>query len=419
LKKKFKEPANPVGTVAELFAGVGGFRIGLANAGWKTVFSNQWEPSTKVQHASSVYISNFGEQGHSSVDIAKVERIPQKFDLLVGGFPCQDYSVAKTLSSARGLKGKKGVLWWEILRLVKLHKPKFVFLENVDRLLKSPSNQRGRDFAIMLRTLGDAGYVVEWRVVNAAEYGFPQRRIRVFIVAIKRKSLGSGIEPIDYLTKSGILAKALPVIPEQLVASEIHIESDLESLSKNFNRNTKSKSPFLNSGIYLNGVAHTIKTQASPRKKRYLTLGTILQKDSEVDSAFYIASNQIEAWRFLKGAKSIERVHKGSGAKYKYAEGSMAFPDLQSNPSRTILTGEGGTSPSRFKHVIKTTNGFRRLTPIELERLNGFPDDWTKFDSDGNQVSDTKRAFFMGNALVVGLVTLVGKVIADELAQLR
>ena len=174
---KYMEPTNPVGTVAELFAGVGGFRIGLAEAGWKTVYSNQWEPSTKAQHASSVYVANFGEEGHSNEDISKVDRIPKKFDLLVGGFPCQDYSVAKTLNAAKGLRGKKGVLWWEILRLVQEHKPKFIFLENVDRLLKSPSKQRGRDFAIMLRTLGDEGYQIEWRVVNSADYGFPQRRI--------------------------------------------------------------------------------------------------------------------------------------------------------------------------------------------------------------------------------------------------
>ena len=224
LSKKYKEPVSPVGTVAELFAGVGGFRIGLARAGLKTVFSNQWEPSTKIQHASSVYVANFGEDGHSSIDIAKVERIPTNFDVLVGGFPCQDYSVAKTLRSAKGLRGKKGVLWWEILRLVELHKPKFVFLENVDRLLKSPSNQRGRDFAVMLRTLSDAGYVVEWRVVNAAEYGFPQRRIRVFIVARRGKTLGNSVKPFDYITKSGILARALPVISTQLDCTEVEVE---------------------------------------------------------------------------------------------------------------------------------------------------------------------------------------------------
>ena len=117
----------------------------------------------------------------------------------------------------------------------------------------------------------------------------------------------------------------------------------------------------------------------------------------------------------MKGAKNIERVHKSSGIPYRYNEGAMAFPDLLTNPSRTILTGEGGTSPSRFKHIIKTAKGHRRLTPIELERLNGFPDDWSKFDHNGNQVSDVKRAFFMGNALVIGLIARVGKEIAKDI----
>ena len=412
---KFEEPSSPVGTVAELFAGVGGFRIGLARAGWKTIFSNQWEPSTKVQHASNVYVARFGSEGHSSEDIAKVEEIPGRFDLLVGGFPCQDYSVAKTLSHAKGLRGKKGVLWWEILRLVQHHKPKFIFLENVDRLLKSPASQRGRDFAVMLRTLGDEGYVIEWRVVNAAEYGFPQRRIRVFIVARKAKSLGKGVKPFDFITTQGILAKALAVNPVQLDCAEIEIDVDAEQVTRYFNKVKGNKSPFLNSGVYINGVAYTLKTEASPKGVRYKTLGDILQNDSEVADSFFIPEGQLKEWKFLKGAKSIERIHKGSGAKYKYAEGAMAFPDLQSNPSRTILTGEGGTSPSRFKHIIRTKNGFRRLTPIELERLNGFPDDWTKFDSNGEVVSDTKRAFFMGNALVVGLIEKVGREIAKEL----
>ena len=415
MKKNFQEPKNPVGTVAELFAGVGGFRIGLAKAGWKTVFSNQWEPSTKVQHASDVYVANFGDEGHSSEDIAKVDRIPKKFDLLVGGFPCQDYSVAKTLSHAKGLRGKKGVLWWEILRLVELHKPKFIFLENVDRLLKSPSNQRGRDFAVMLRTLSDAGYIVEWRVVNAAEYGFPQRRIRVFIIARKGKTLGKSVTPYEYLTRKGILARALPVESTQLDCTEVSIDDDAEKVSKFFNKAGSEKSPFLNSGVFLDGMAYTIRTEAAPKSAKFQTLGDILQPDSEIAESFYVPSSQLQEWKYLKGAKSIERIHKGSGAQYKYSEGSMAFPDLLTNPSRTILTGEGGTSPSRFKHIIKTKNGYRRLTPIELERLNGFPDNWTQLNQIGEIVSDTKRAFFMGNALVVGLIEMVGKVIAKEM----
>jgi DNA (cytosine-5)-methyltransferase 1 len=412
---KFSEPKNPVGHVAELFAGVGGFRIGLAAAGWKTVFSNQWEPATKVQHASDVYIANFGEEGHSNEDIAKVAKISKKFDLLVGGFPCQDYSVAKTLNASKGLKGKKGVLWWEILRLVELHKPKFIFLENVDRLLKSPSNQRGIDFAVMLKTLGDVGYTVEWRLVNAAAYGFPQRRIRVFIVAYKNNTFGEIKDPVEVIASNGILARALPVRSNNLTSLPIDLEEDVERISKYFNKGKGKKSPFLNSGVYHKGVAYTIQTESLENHSGKLTLGDVLEDEHNIDESFFIPQNQLTEWKFLKGAKSIERIHKGSGTKYNYSEGSMAFPDLLTNPSRTILTGEGGTSPSRFKHIIKTHRGYRRLTPIELERLNGFPDDWTKYDSAGHEVSPTKRAFFMGNALVIGLITKVGKVLAEEM----
>ncbi len=410
--KGYREPVNPVGNVAELFAGVGGFRIGLARAGWKTTFSNQWEPATKVQHASDVYVARFGEDGHSNEDIAQVESLPKNIDLLVGGFPCQDYSVAKTLNSAKGLKGKKGVLWWEILRLVQGQKPKFIFLENVDRLLKSPSNQRGRDFAVMLKTLGDQGYTIEWRVVNAAEYGFPQRRIRVFIVATKKKRGVKSQNPENIIGKTGILARALPI--EKLVSNlqVIELDDEVDQISSRFNRGG-GKSPFMSSGYYEDGVAYTIKSEAK-LSKEFLVLGDVLQPDSRVADEYWVEEKRLKDWKYLKGAKSIQRAHKGSGTTYNYAEGKMAFPDLLTNPSRTILTGEGGTTPSRFKHIIQTKNGYRRLTPVELERLNGFPDDWTQKLEDGKIVSDGKRAFFMGNALVIGLIERVGKVISQE-----
>jgi DNA (cytosine-5)-methyltransferase 1 len=413
--KGYNEPANPVGNVAELFAGVGGFRIGLARAGWKTVFSNQWEPATKVQHASDVYVARFGEDGHTNEDIAKIQSLPKNIDLLVGGFPCQDYSVAKTLNSSKGLKGKKGVLWWEILRLVHQQKPKFIFLENVDRLLKSPSNQRGRDFAVMLKTLGDEGYTIEWRVVNAAEYGFPQRRIRVFIVATKKMSRTKKSKPESIIGKTGILARALPIEKLNGTINEIDLSDEVDQISSRFNKGA-SKSPFLNAGYFEDGIAYSIKSEAKLSKTR-VVLGDVLEPDSEVPDEYWVEEKRLKEWKYLKGAKSIERTHKGSGATYNYAEGKMAFPDLLTNPSRTILTGEGGTTPSRFKHIIKTKNGYRRLTPVELERLNGFPDNWTQADSSGKFITDAKRAFFMGNALVIGLIEKVGKIIGDELGK--
>lgn len=411
--KGYKEPTNPVGNVAELFAGVGGFRIGLARAGWKTLFSNQWEPATKVQHASDVYVARFGEDGHINENIAKVKSLPKNIDLLVGGFPCQDYSVAKTLNSSKGLKGKKGVLWWEILRLVHQQKPKFIFLENVDRLLKSPSNQRGRDFAVMLKTLGDEGYTIEWRVINAAEYGFPQRRIRVFIVATKKKSGAKKSKPESIIEKTGILARALPIEKLSGTIKQIDLSNKVDEISSGFNKRA-SKSPFLSAGYFADGIAYSIKADAKISKTK-IVLGDVLEPDSKVPASYWVDEKKLKDWKYLKGAKSIERTHKGSGTVYNYAEGKMAFPDLLTNPSRTILTGEGGSTPSRFKHIIKTNRGFRRLTPKELERLNGFPDDWTSVDQSGNILKDGRRAFFMGNALVIGLVERVGKVLANEI----
>ena len=396
-----------VGDVAELFAGVGGFRLGLEKAGWRTVYSNQWEPSTKRQHASEVYVHNFGSEGHSNDDVSTVAKIPKKFDLLVGGFPCQDYSVAKSKSSASGLEGKKGVLWWEILRLVKQHKPKFLFLENVDRLLKSPAQQRGRDFAVMLSSLGAEGYSVEWRVVNAADYGFPQRRRRVFIVAYKTKEKLTA----DTLLKTGVLASSLPVT-EGKTRSVGEISSDLLEVSSLFGKDLKL-SPFLNSGFFQKGKFESMEVISS-YSGASKTLGDVLLPLNKVPDSFHISPSSLKKWKYFKGAKSEERVHS-SGYKWNYTEGSMVFPDPIDRPSRTLLTGEGGSSPSRFKHVVTQDGVNRRLHPIEMERLNGFPDDWTRFSGE-EEVSDVKRAFFMGNALVVGLIELVGKELAKRMS---
>jgi len=421
----YKEPVSPIGTVAELFAGVGGFRIGLARHGWKTVFSNQWEPSTKAQHASDCYVFNFGSDGHSNEDIEKVlddhikagkkSTVVPKTTLVVGGFPCQDYSVAKTANVARGLVGKKGVLWWQIHRLIAANRPPMALLENVDRLLKSPASQRGRDFAIMLASLGDLGYSVEWRVVNAAEYGFPQRRRRVFIVArdLKVFPLGKGFEPTEFLTKNGVLARALRVqpLPQGTEVVSIQLTGDLAEITENFDFKGKV-SPFRNGGIYVDRVAYTHKLTPTIHAKKPLEGFLVAEKD--VPEAFFVKEDALTEWKRLKDAKKAERTHS-SGATYTYSEGKMSFPDPITEPARTILTGEGGSSASRFKHIIQTPSGrYRRLMPIELERLNGFPDDWTRWLSKGVEASDVRRAFFMGNALVVGVVDRIGKVLADD-----
>jgi DNA (cytosine-5)-methyltransferase 1 len=412
---EYNEPTNPVGRVAELFAGVGGFRIGLSRANLQTVFSNQWEPSTKVQHASDVYVARFGSAGHINQDIGTVSEITGEFDVLVGGFPCQDYSVAKASSSATGLEGKKGVLWWEILRLVMLHQPKFVFLENVDRLLKSPSKQRGRDFAVMLTTLGNAGYVVEWRVVNAADYGLPQKRVRVFIVATRKDCIRITSVDSESTFRSGVLINAFPITEESRPLPVFNLSADASAVSDKFTSPPGSY-PFGNAGFFSDGLVAPWKAHAAWAGPRF-TLGDVLVEDQEIPEEFWIKGERLAEWEFLKGAKSIARTHRDSGFTYQYSEGAISFPDPTDRASRTILTGEGGTTPSRFKHVVSRPQGLRRLVPVELERLCGFPDNWTN-PPELKPLTDARRAFFMGNALVVGLVEMVARELANRLKDL-
>lgn len=406
----------------ELFAGVGGFRLGLEKAShydkqYDIVWSNQWEPSTKTQHASDVYCARFGYENHSNEDIStvKTSEIPNH-DFLVGGFPCQDYSVASTLKNSQGIVGKKGVLWWEIHRILEEkgeNSPSFLLLENVDRLLKSPASQRGRDFAIILSSLNNLGYAVEWRVINASEYGMPQRRKRVFIFAAKVGTYINDVitktKPLDVLNKAGIFAKTFPIkkIEEKdLLINEL--SSDLVDVTDNFNKDTPKKNSFWETGYMINGKYYTARCEANYDGVNSV-LGDFLEDEKNVPKEFFINEEELKKWEYQKGAKSIERVNKTTGHKYLYKEGSMGFPDCLNKPSRTIITGEGGASASRFKHVVKVNGKYRRLTPVELERLNMFPDNHTK------GVTDSKRAFLMGNALVVGIVEKLGNTILKEI----
>ena len=412
--------------VAELFAGVGGFRLGLdgyhdpthpefdlpAAGPFQTVWANQWEPpgNETKQFAWRCYEARFGEGSCVNEDIDKVlddyefgvddHGIPEEVDMVVGGFPCQDYSVARPLSQAGGIEGKKGVLWWDIYRFLHLKEPRYVLLENVDRLLKSPATQRGRDFAIILSCLADLGYSVEWRVVNSAEYGFPQRRKRVYIYA----ELTSENWDLEERVSSGVLSSALPIArPESFC--EVEIPKDPYIVTREFNAGGRGKSPFGTAGAMSDFRAVTCDAVEDYHGERKV-LGDVIVPPEEVPEAFYVPEDKLEKWRYLKGSKSEERTKKASDGTeftYHYSEGSMAFPDLLTNPSRTILTGEGGAGASRFKHIVEIDGRYRRLVPDELDQLQGFPKGWTD-----TGMTDGHRAFCMGNALVVGLPHAIG-----------
>ena len=396
--------------ICELFAGVGGFRVGFekSSSDWKTVWANQWEPSKKVQHAFECYKSHFETSGgideFSNIDISQVpaEHIPDH-TILVGGFPCQDYSVAST--GAKGIQGKKGVLWWEIERILETKRPPFLLLENVDRLLKSPTTQRGRDFGIIINCLAKLGYSVEWRVINAAEYGFQQRRRRTFIFAVHNttnyyKELEK-LSTYEELQHSGFFSSILNVetFSEEIINS-IDIKEkynlDILEISNNF------AFEFKNSGMYKNGVISTVETTPSNLLTEHqITLKDILEK--HVDEKYFLSYEDLEKWTYLKGPKAIERTSK-EGHKYTFREGGIAFPDPIDKPARTMLTSEA--SKNRSTHVVSDieTGKLRLLTPLECERINGFPDNWTD-----TGMTQSFRYFCMGNALVVNLIEYMGR----------
>ena len=404
--------------IAELFAGVGGFRLGLeghadpaqprfdmpAAGPFKTIWANQWEPpgTESKQFAARCYVARFGDGELVNEDINKVldeyaagERDIPDVDMVVGGFPCQDYSVARPLSQSSGIEGKKGVLWWDIYRFLELKKPRYAIFENVDRLLKSPARQRGRDFAIILSCLASLGYRAEWRVVNSAEYGAPQRRKRVYIYC----EFG-GNDDLLLRLEDGVMAKAFPALIDRPDLFDIPKEPYVAS--EEFGMGDKV-SKFKAAGAMVDGHVLTCgftEEYHGPRR----VLADVLVDDSRVPGEFFIDPDSIARWEYLKGSKREERIDKKTGFAYTYSEGSMSFPDPTDKPSRTLLTGEGGTGPSRFKHVIRCADGrLRRLVPDELDMLQGFPAGWTDAG-----MTDGQRAFCMGNALVTSVPHRIG-----------
>lgn len=400
-------------TICELFAGVGGFRLGFdrLESGWMTTWFSQWEPGAKTQWAHDCYVQHFGDspdlnnEFHTGEDISTMDKqvIPDH-TLLVGGFPCQDYSVAHTLSSSHGIEGKKGVLWWQIRDTIIAKKPPFCIFENVDRLLKSPAKQRGRDFGVILACLAQEGYSVEWRVVNAAQYGAAQRRRRTFIFAYRNDTIYGqkmGDVSVDMIIKDdGLMAKAFPIQNMGRI-TETAIGGDIVDVSDNFAFVFENAGYMRKSRIY---TAKVIEQEEEP-----ITLRKILQKN--VDDRFYITNEKMPKWTYLKGAKKIPR-KSADGHEYTFSEGPIAFPDPWDRPSRTMLTSE--STLNRSTHVVSDpgTGRLRLLTPVEAERLQGFDDEWTK-----TGMPDRMRYFCMGNALVVPMITRMGRVLDTIIAE--
>ena len=417
--------------VLELFAGVGGFRIGLENANpdyFRTLWSNQWEPSRKSQDAFEVYNYHFPDSENINISIADItdeQFAEMNADMIVGGFPCQDYSVARSKKNEQGIEGQKGVLFWEIIRATRIIRPRFLILENVDRLLKAPSKQRGRDFAIMLTAFNNLGYSVDWRVINAADYGRSQRRRRVFFFIYRndipfahqmdkrfeeQEQVFDENRYDDYIFHEGLFATQFPIMNTPVKKRHVYYElpEDIVEVSDNFSGTV------WNTGVMRHGRYYSIDT-APNYDGEPITLGEILQNEEEVPEKFFINDPaKLEKFQYLRGPKRIERT-SADGHTYIYSEGGMSPTDDLNLPGRTMLTSEG--TVNRSTHFLHVNGRYRLITPVEAERLQDFPDNWTALKklSDGTvtEVSDKMRMFFMGNALVTDIVRKIGEFIVE------
>ena len=432
------ESGNSALCVGELFAGIGGFRVGLEGLGTKenpgadgyeVVFSNQWEPGERSQIASKVYVDKFGADGHTNQDIFEIVRNKEKFDaildmkldMLVGGFPCQDYSVARLAHQANGLSGEKGVLWWAIYDFLRLSREagqplKYVFLENVDNLIAAGRGCKGRDFAVILSCFASLGYAVEWRVVHSADHGWPQQRRRTFILAYHQSTnIGMKLSQSaskEWLQSSGVIAATYPV--EDIAAKSLStfgLGADPVAAQASYLPTKNGKSAFLRGGVFANGVVVT--TPVKPIKSITLeaaqsgvhTLGDVVDKTLIAPEELYISDERLPGWLKAKGGRKVQKVN-AAGQAWTYSEGAMSFPERLDRASRTIITSEGGITPLRTKHAVKDNLGrLRRLTPDELDELSGFPRGWTNAAG----ATANQRAKLVGNALITGVVMQIGK----------
>lgn len=323
--------------VAELFAGVGGFREAVESDGlcerFTVTWSNQWEPAEakkagKDQSANKVYIKKFGPEGHYPEDIHLVTesgkdlpKVLKEINMLVGGFPCQDYSVAKPKNESKGIRGPKGVLWWSIEKILRVAKPDYLLLENVDRLINSPASNRGRDFAIILKGLQQLGYVVEWRVINAAEYGFAQKRRRIFILGYKKESKVSRATfkgsptPEEVISKVGVLAKSMPCkLAEELKCYDLQKEISSDDSAKTDYKSDGGMSRFGPAGVLMGGKAWSchVDTASGEEEKSLhaILLNPAKNKQDKLpanSASFFIKPESIKEWARAKGRKNEPR----------------------------------------------------------------------------------------------------------------
>ena len=360
-------------TAVELFAGIGGFHLGLAGANIQTIWANDIN-----ELCCKVYQSNFGSYSITLGDINEIpiSNIPEH-DILTAGFPCQPFSSA---GKKLGVRDIRGTLFERIVEIVDQKQPTYFFLENVKRLLTMES---GYHFRLILNALSELGYFIEWRIVNPLQFGIPQNRDRVFIFGTKLNS--TNITPLALETLSVFLTDS----------DKFSFTQSEEKLEKYMLPIISIKSKNDSWGIAYKNKMYTQHLSALPNIQPRKRLKDILQDESIVAPEFYFTA---DTWERIKQSKAVNRYCNEVEILYNQDGGArLGYTIFGTNGVASTLTA----STSRHYERYQVDDKFRRLTNIEYARLMGFPDDWCRIA----RIYDQYALF--GNAIVPACVEWV------------
>ena len=370
----------------DLFAGIGGFRYGLQKVeiesesssdhesgasqhgqrAFHCVWSNEWD-----KYANQIYTKHFGECDSRDIRTVNTKDIPDH-DLLCAGFPCQSFSIA---GKRLGFEDTRGTMFFEIARIIRDKRPRYFLLENVKGLL---SHDEGKTFQTILGVLSDLGYEYQWQVLNSKNFGVPQNRERVFIVGHLRETSRPEVFPIGESYSISHQTK----YAEQAGRSRIS-----STIDARYGSLRNAGETYLH---YIGGI----------RGKRDMWL-----KDDKQNSRNFSQGQRVYSSDGI--ASTIAGNAGGLGGKTGLYAIPVLTPDRmekRQNGRRFKNDGDPAfTLTSQDKHGVYDGLNIRRLTPVECERLQGFPDNWTE------GISDTQRYKCLGNAVTTLVITEIGR----------
>lgn len=388
--------------ILDLFSGIGGFHKGLLQAGAKI----DWCGFSEIdKYATSVYKKQFPESEELG-DVRKfdVSRLP-RIDLLCGGFPCQAFSIA---GKRGGFEDTRGTLFYDISRICEQIRPKIVFLENVRGLL---SHNKGLTFETIIRILGNLGYSIQWQVCNSRYFGVPQNRERVFIVGYYgegsfrevfpiRNDGGQNIQQVESQTVNSIDSSYYKGVDNHGQRTMIEITKDMPDAQRVYDPDGVAKTlkglgggQGAKTGLY---KVHCLQAR-NPDRPSLTKLcecgsGKLYKKCCGVDGG---------VGHLVREDGSVYCLDTGNTQAVEFT------PCLNPNDLRKGYSGQN-------KQFFEQTKMIRRLTPVECERLQGFPDDWTKYGHDGKDMSDSQRYKMCGNSVTVNVIEQISRKILEE-----